>query len=294
MPSCTDILICPVCGAGLSDVDRSLRCPQRHTFDRAREGYVHLLPAGHGRSARTGDAREMLQARRRFLDAGWYAPLADAVSARALAHLAGHTGAPHSGTARPAAVLDAGCGEGYYLGRLAEHARSTNIDACFLGVDIATDAVRLAARRYRGIGFYVSDVKHRLCVADASIDVLLNIFAPRNAAEFARVLRPDGLLLVVVPEQEHLAELRALLPLLDVEPDKRDRTIERLEPELELAGEESLAWSLALPHDAVADLVRMTPSYRHTGEAPLADVAARGPVTTSLCVRLLTLHRRTH
>ncbi len=95
------LFTCPICGAPLDRTDRTYRCPGGHSYDIAREGYVHLLPANRKHSADPGDDRDMTAARTRFLDGGWYAPLRDALCRLALAH-----------TGDSPAVLDAGCGEG--------------------------------------------------------------------------------------------------------------------------------------------------------------------------------------
>src|SRR5581483_10720478 len=153
------------------------------TFDVAREGYVNLL-----RKKQVGDTREMLQARRSFLEDGFYQPLSDTLNALVDSYL--------REIPSPANVLDAGCGEGYYLGRL-QRSLDQKEQHCFLGLDIAKDGIRMAAKRYQAASFVVANLKERLVIADQAIHVLLNIFAPRNPAEFARVMVPAGRLIVV-------------------------------------------------------------------------------------------------
>ncbi|HEY8485148.1 MAG TPA: methyltransferase domain-containing protein [Longimicrobiales bacterium] len=286
MRPCAGIVICPVCAGPLTEDDRTLRCPQRHAFDRAREGYVHLLPTGHGRSRVRGDTAEMLRARRRFLEQGHFEPLASSIAAATRHHAAAR---PRENSATT--VLEAGCGEGYYIGYLAARLRNTGPAPCFIGVDVSRDALRLAARAHRDVLFLVNDVKHRICVADASIDVLIDVFAPRNPAEFARIARPDGLLLVAIPTAEHLKELRAELPLLGLEEAKRERTVERLRPQFELRGEDTLTYSVELDTGVVLDLLRMTPNYWHLPEEALAQIATRERRVVTVDVRLLHFRR---
>lgn len=261
-------LTCPVCRDPLALEDRTYRCPRGHAFDRAREGYVDLLPVGHGRTGITGDTRDMARARQRFLGAGHYDRLVGALVERAIPHL----GAPRVGNddgSASAVIAEAGCGSGHYIAAVAAAAPG----AVAYGFDVSPEALRVAARAHPAITFAVNDVNHRLCLANGSVDVLLDVFAPRNAAEFRRVLRDDGLLLIVIPGEAHLAELRAELPLLGVEPGKRDRTLASLAPTFELAREEELEWAAELGGDAVADLVRMSPSAFHIGDDILARVA---------------------
>jgi len=288
---CAGILICPICSGPLDEADGTFRCPKGHAFDRAREGYIHLLPAGHGRSGIQGDTAEMVRARRRFLERGYYEPLARAIEARVLGHLAGR-GAVRADGAAPPTIIDVGCGEGYYIGRLERAVAAAGGDGCFVGVDISRDAVRLAARAHRGVRFIVNDVHHRICVADRSADVVLDVFAPRNPREFARIVREDGLVLVVVPGDDHLEELRGVVPLLRIGEAKEERTAERLGERFELAGREGLRYTIEPTGDDVADLLRMTPNRWHLDEAALALAAAADRLSITVSVALLAFRPR--
>jgi 23S rRNA (guanine745-N1)-methyltransferase len=294
MTFCSGVLICPVCGESLSEAGRSLRCPRQHTFDRAREGYVHLLPAGHGRSRLTGETRAMVTARRRFLERGHYEPLSEALIARGAAQLeASRTAGRAAG--EPVAAVDVGCGDGYYIGRLARAVATApdagSAPACCYGLDVSREAVRVAARAWPDVLFLVNDVKHRICVADSGADLLLNVFAPRNPTEFARVLRPGGLLLVAIPGESHLAELRAVLPMLGMEEDKAERTVARLVGGFELAGDEALEYDREMPAEDILDLLRMTPHHWHLDDDALAGVASLDPVRVTVSMLLLRFRR---
>src|ERR1700730_10081044 len=178
------LLVCPVCHTGLRQVDGALVCANTHSFDIAREGYINLLL-----QKRTGDAKEMLRARRNFLERGFYAPLADAVNELVRTHL--------QDVPEPLHILDAGCGEGYYLDRL-QNALAPLQSGYYIGLDVSKEAIRMAAKRYRQLLFVVADVKQRLVLADGVIHAILNIFAPRNQSEFARVTSANGILIVVI------------------------------------------------------------------------------------------------
>jgi len=284
-------LTCPVCHELLADFTRFLRCPRGHSFDRAREGYVDLLPTGHGRSGRAGDAPEMLRARRRFLLRGHYDPLADAIIRHASAHLAGATPAGASGGRVPV-LLEVGCGEGFYIGRVTRAlAPGQPAGIRSFGLDLSRAAVRLAARAYPEVFFFTNDVHHRICMADASVDVLLDVFAPRDPGEFARVLRPDGLLLVAIPGERHIAELRSRHPLIGIEPHKRERTMELLRPAFDTIAVEEIEHAIAPTPEDVADLLHMTPSYWHLPPDVLAEPGPPPPHLT-IAFHLLRFRRR--
>jgi 23S rRNA (guanine745-N1)-methyltransferase len=283
-------LRCPHCEEPLASGERAWACPRGHSFDRARQGYVNLLRATRAR----GDSVAMLRARRRVLDAGWYAPLAEAVTRELGAWLRG-PGARTPPTTRT--LVDCGCGEGYYLSALAG-ALEPELSAGgwrLYGFDLARDAVRMAAgRRYGGLGatLFVANTWDRLPFGDAGVSVALVIFAPRNPDELARIVAPGGLLLVVTPAPGHLAEARVALPwLLAPEPEKSARLRAALSPAFTLSHERRVTFPLALGGAALADLVEMTP-HREVGEETLHEaaraVAAAAPggrlVVTAACV----------
>ncbi len=264
-------LLCPVCYQPLASGGAIWRCPAGHAFDTAREGYVNLLRPT-GRPARIqGDTRPMLQARRRFLEQGHFDPLLERLAARIARHAPPH----------PWRMVEAGCGEGYFIGRLAARFPS----AISLGFDYARDAGRLAARRYPGVQFFIADVNRRLLLEDASVTILLSLFAPRQGAEFARILRPAGRLLVVIPRPEHLAELRAHYPLLRQEADKRARLEARL-PAFTVEASEEITYPLSLTPEATADWLAMTPNAWHQTQ-PLPRPA--GPLSVQASFELVTL-----
>ena len=193
------LLCCPLCAAPLEQRTRTYTCPRGHSFDRAREGYVHLLPANRKHAREPGDDKAMAAARSRFLEGGWYAPLREALCRLAL------TKAPASPV-----LLDAGCGEGYYTQGVAETLRASGGALRAAGVDLSRPSLRRAARRAPEVEFAAASVYH-LPVADASVDLLLDCFSPLALEEFCRVLRPGGVFLYVVPGARHLWELKEVL-----------------------------------------------------------------------------------
>ena len=276
-----DALRCPQCAAPLAEHEGSLRCAERHSFDLARAGYVSLLGGG---GAISGDDDEMARARQRFLDTGAYDPLRTALAdlaARSVPSL-------EAGAGRIPSILDMGCGPGRYLATLLDRFPA----ARGLGVDSSARSLRFAARAHDRAAAVLGDVFAPFPLADGSVDLLLDVFAPRNAAEFARVLRPDGALLVARPAEDHLAELRALVPgMVDVDPRKEERLQRALDPHLQEVEREELRIPLALTGQAARDLVAMTPSARHGDPAATAAVPDGGEtLEVTLAVRL-SAHR---
>lgn len=190
---------CPVCGGALELEGRSLLCKKRHCFDLAKSGYVHLLPAHLARSKEPGDNKQMVRTRTAFLDKGYYAPLREALAEKAAAFLAEDPDHP--------ALLDAGCGEGYYMAGIAETLQSAGIKARLLGVDLSKTAVDRAAKRVPSALFGVGSI-FRLPVQSDFCSVVTEVFAPCCLKEFYRVLKNNGVFLQVIPSAEHLFELK--------------------------------------------------------------------------------------
>ncbi len=275
-----DVLACPVCESAMGVSYGRLSCSAGHSFDVAKAGYVNLLPPQHRTRGIEGDVPEMLRARRRFLDAGYYEPLRDAIAGEVRAALAARD------LASPACVIETGCGEGYYIGGLGEAAGPGTV---LLGTDLSKTAASMAARRYRDVLFFVSDVHRRLYLRSGAASLLLDVFAPRNPSESARVLEPGGTVLVVIPSAAHLAEVRAAVGLLDIQPEKERLVIESFAAGFDLAARAEVRYPLDLPPDAVADLVAMGPSRWHA--RAVAGPACEGVTATEASFIVLTLRR---
>lgn len=202
-----DLVRCPVCREPFALDDRVLSCRQGHAFDVARQGYVNLSDAAQPDHA---DSSAMVAARADLLGSGRYAALTEAVVA--------------SLPVRTDEVLDIGTGSGHY----ATAVLAARADARALGLDISVAACRRAARAHDRLGVVVANAWGELPVADHCVDVVLSVFSPRNAGEFARVLRPGGSVIAVTPTPDHLIELRSALQLLEVHADKERRLSDAL------------------------------------------------------------------
>ncbi|MEI7547208.1 MAG: methyltransferase domain-containing protein [Actinomycetota bacterium] len=247
------MLACPHCALALTLTDTGATCSNRHSFDRGRGGYLNLLVGGRlGATTTPGDTPDALAARRRFLTAGHYAPIAAA--------LADAVGVP------PGPVLDVGCGEGYYLAQL-------DVGEAY-GLDVSKAAVQMAARAFPGTQFVVGTAYH-LPVLDHSAGVVVSVFAPHPFPEFDRVLRTDGWWVTVTPGPNHLQELRPVLR--DGSVDKvAERLERRAEPPMEAAQSRRLEFVLDLNAEAAHDLFLMTPIRWQAG------ARVDGPATVSV------------
>lgn len=202
------IWICPLCQGSLATTEQGVTCAANHRFDRARQGYLHLLPAHHKRTQAPGDDRQMLQQRREFLQAGGYQPLVTLLQQHWRAYLAGHAASAEE--AAPVTLLDSGCGEGYYLEQLQLTADEFAGRASLHGIDISKEAAKLSARHLPGVQITVASA-FQLPVQSQGVDILLRIFSPGDSAEVARVLKPQGEFWRVVPGAGHLLELKQAL-----------------------------------------------------------------------------------
>lgn len=238
-------LRCPRCERDLDSAGTagwSLSCSAGHSYDANKRGYLNTVDRSRGI---LGDTAPILQARQRFLDAGHYAPIADAIVA-ALPNVAGLD------------LLDSGCGTGYYLAAVLEH----RPDWRSLALDVSVDAVAAAVRQSHGPGL-VADVWRPLPVRDDRADVILCVFAPRNAAEFARVLRPGGRLVVVTPAADHLIELREAGRIIGIQENKLAHLDAAMNGQLTLDSRSAVAYDVSLSAEDVQHLAGMGPSGHH-------------------------------
>jgi 23S rRNA (guanine745-N1)-methyltransferase len=260
-------LICPVrrCGSPLERRERTLNCAEGHSFDLARSGYCNLLQPQDRRSRQPGDPRAVVEARRRFLDAGYGEPLLEALLEEI-----------DSLPLRPgAAVLDVGCGEGTYLGRIS---RQRRIEAH--GVDLSAAAIDLAARRYPEVTWIVANADRFLPYAESSFDVALSIDSRLHPAELRRVLKPGGRLLVAVPGPDDLLELRSAVLGRGVLRDRLARAIGVLSEAFEIETRRAVRRTVRLAPDAARDALAAT--YRGARASREERVAALSALEVTL------------
>ena len=271
-------LACPLDGTPLHCTASAWRCASGHSFDIASQGYTNLLPVQHKRSRDPGDSKEMVAARRRFLTAGSYQPIAAAVSRAVLAGL----------TADAAiSCLDAGCGEGYYLRELAA-AVPDDQTLALLGLDISKWAVLSAAKQDKRPSWVVGS-NAKLPVLPSTLDRVLCMFGFPVYPEFARVLKPGGQLVQVDAGPDHLRELREIIyPSL-----KPERPADLQAPTgFSRLPTESVRFSIELTSAGqIADLLAMTPHLFRASAEGRAAAAALTALSLGVDVRLTCFER---
>lgn len=247
---------CPVCAAPLSDAGSSCRCEKGHCFDKAKAGYINLLPPS-GQGKRHGDDKLMVRARRDFLSKGYYDRFAAAIAELVSEYL------PAGGT-----VLDCGCGEGKYTEDVISRLAADNKPCGVLGIDISRDAVNYAAKRCKTARFAVASCG-AIPVENESIDVLLNIFSPFTPVEYGRVLKDGGVLLRAYPLENHLFELKAL-----VYDKPYKNTLEDMSAEgFEIIHNAEVKYPVTIEGtESIKNLFMMTPYYYKTGRGDQAKL----------------------
>ena len=253
--------ICPVCSGKFTDLGRTLKCEKGHCFDKSKFDYVNLLMSNASSDKRHGDDRLMIRSRRDFLSKGYYSFLLDEICDVCNKYLPGN-----------AVILDAGCGECYYSGEISK--RNPGFE--MLGIDISKDALEFAHKR--GIDFPLAvGSLFNMPVEKETCDCVLNCFSPKADDEFHRVLKNGGILIRIVPLEEHLFSLKAAIyekPYLNEHPEADMHGFKLLEYR-EIRKE----LKLNSPEDVTA-LFKMTPYYYKTGREDQQKLEALTDFTT--------------
>ncbi len=240
---------CPKCGGALKSTDNAFVCPAGHSFDKARQGYINLLPPTG--SSVHGDNREMVAARREFLNTGHYLPLAVRVSELAVKHFK-----------KRAHVLDVGSGEGYYTDKLEAALYERDGESHVSGFDISKDAVKMAARNKR-ISYAVASA-YKIPAEDGKFDAATNLFSPLAKEEMARILHTGAVFMMVFPAEEHLFGLKAAIYDTPYKNAPQDFALEGFK----LIESERLKYEIKLTSkEEIRALFMMTPyAYRTSAE----------------------------
>ena len=273
-----DILADPNDGTALSGADDFSRLVSEsgHSYDVAKQGYV-TLAVGAGLKHK-GDDMDMVNARETYLAMGHFAPFVEAVTGAVQDALDSASLAEST----PASLLEVGAGTGYYLA----HTLDSIAEARGVGLDISPHAAKHLAKCHPRVGAVVADVWERLPIQDESVDAISVVFAPRNPAEFQRVLAPGGQVIVLTPGAGHLDELREPLGILGVEEGKVERMYEQAEGFLEQAADPvDISFPIELDKASVAAQVGMSPSARHISAGELAERMAALPPTLTVTAR---------
>ncbi|MBR5478839.1 MAG: methyltransferase domain-containing protein [Clostridia bacterium] len=258
-------LKCPVCGGELNVTEKMAECALGHRFDRAASGYLNLLLSQNKYTKDPGDSRDMVLSRRRFLDAGYYAPLRTALVSKVK-------------EISPETLLDAGAGEGYYTSEFSFMAET-------IGVDLSKDAVLRASKRDKQ-GLYCVSSIFDLPVFDNSIDVITSIFAPYSSNEFYRVAKR---VVAVIPGEKHLFGLKEMLyekPYLN---DEKGYDL----PGFDLVSRDCVDFAINLnSNDEILDLFSMTPYFWRTPRDAVSKLGTLQKLVTPISFRILEYKKR--
>lgn len=243
---------CPICQENLTLVESSLKCNNRHSFDLAKFGYVNLAP--QIKQSANYDKKNF-QNRQQILEAGFYQAILEVVSDLL------------SNSKNAKTILDIGCGEGFYSRKLQER----HPDKTFYAFDISKDSVQIAAKSEPNwaVNWFVGDLA-RLPIKDASMDILLDIFSPANYGEFHRVLSKDGILIKVIPTENHLKEIRQKVQDQLTKKDYSNQDIkEHFQGHFTILSNQTASLTKTITPDQLQALLSMTPLLFHIDQSKI-------------------------
>ena len=243
---------CPICQENLTLIETSLKCSNRHSFDLAKFGYVNLAP--QIKQSANYD-KENFQNRQQILEAGFYQAILEGISDLLATKPSAKT------------ILDIGCGEGFYSRKLQEaHPVKT-----FYAFDISKDSVQIAAKSETNwaVNWFVGDLA-RLPIKDASMDILLDIFSPANYGEFRRVLSQNGILIKVIPTENHLKEIRQMVQEQLTKKDYSNQDIkEHFQEHFRIQSSQIASLTKPITTEQRQALLSMTPLLFHVDQSKI-------------------------
>ncbi len=268
---------CPNCLKPLKQGQKQYFCPNGHSFDIAKQGYVNLLLSSHIGSGKPGDSKEMIKSRREFLDKGYYQQFSDTLNNMVVDTLKVEKSDNIN-------IFDAGCGEGYYISRLKqEFGTLENLKhPDMYGIDVSKSAIQCAAGRDKDIRFAVASNYH-VPLLDNSIDCILCIFAPRDEQEFKRILKPSGKLFVAAPGPKHLYSLRKFIY------DNPDAIGQKgtMEEGFNLLEHKIVSYSITINNkEDIFNLFNMTPYSRHADQETEDKLKTAGEFSTEVEINI--------
>ena len=274
-----NIYQCPVCKEILTKAEKNLICTQNHNYDLSADGYVNLLLANQKKTKDPGDSKFMIQNRKYFLELGYYNSLADELSKIINKYVSSNFN-----------ILDAGCGEGFYLSKLKNSLQTANLYLNFFGIDISKSAIQKAVKRDKDIVFCIGST-FNLPYLNETLDFIFSIFSPFDPNEFCRVLKQNGFVLVVRPGPSHLKELAQLVYdnfKINELPENEFK-----ESGLELVQKSELKYQINLKSSQeIQSLISMTPYYWHLNKEKEAILATKTELSTQADFQLF-LYKKT-
>lgn len=269
-----NLFICPVCKKVLKKKDGSYRCEKNHCFDISKDGYVNLLLSNSKNSALPGDNKLMVNCRKEFLDKGYYSVLSENINNTLYKYLDKNN---HN------VILDTGCGEGYYTCALNQFLEGKNIDFDVFGIDISKFALAKAGRRNKDIEFAVASI-FDIPVNDKSCNAVLNIFAPFKIEEYMRIIKKNGILLLVIPGVDHLWELKEAIYDTPYKNHPKSYELEGFSFEEKVVAEKMIHLD---SEEDIENLFKMTPYYYKTSKKDQEKVKALDELDTLIQFEIL-------
>lgn len=264
------ILICPYCKSSLFDSkERTFLCENKHCFDVAKQGYLNLLPVNQKKSKDPGDNQMMIEARRSFLELGFYDPLIESIKHLIADQL--------TFEGKDIVAFDAGCGEGYYSEKALNNLPGLETD--IWGTDISKSAVKNAAKKYKNNFYFVSSI-YNLPIADLSTDLILSVFSPIMAEEFKRILSKQGYVIIVSPAANHLREMAELI--YETFRPHTSSVVEKMIPIFKHDGTKRTTFKIDIQQaEDLLFLLKMTPYYWSTGIERLENITNKKKLTVT-------------
>ena len=270
---------CPICGGKIRELKTKLLCAKNHCFDKSTQGYTNLLPVNKKNSKIPGDSKEMVDGRRSFLEQGFYQCFSDKINILVQEKLD-----PQKKTT----ILDVGCGEGYYTGRLNDELKDNEYETEIVAFDISKFAVKEASKKYKDIKFVVASC-YDIPIKDSSIDLVLNVFAPMPEKELARVIKKGGTLIYAVPSPTHLLGLKTILyetPYLNEEYNKEYKGF-KLEKRVSVTDEIEIT-----DKETIKNLFSMTPYFFTTPKQGAENLEKTQTLKTQIGFDLLIYKKK--
>ncbi|MCQ2417921.1 MAG: methyltransferase domain-containing protein [Oscillospiraceae bacterium] len=271
-------ITCPVCGGIFLREEKRFLCSKGHSFDCARSGYVNLLQRQKHRQR--GDDAVMAAARRDFLNRGYYQQLLDRIVESVLQY-------------RVSAIADIGCGEGWYSCGVLSALQKNGIQASLCGIDISPEILRFAANRAKECGmgsqtaWAVASV-NRIPLEDQSCDCILNLFAPCEEKEFARILSDRGVLIRAIPLEKHLWELKTAV----YERPYENRPVVEASGGFQMVDMKRIDYQITVPREDLQTLFAMTPYSHKTSREDAEKLLSFNQLTTSVSFGLLICQKK--
>ncbi len=268
------LFICPVCKKILKKKNNCYKCEKNHTFDISKDGYVNLLLPNSKNSSLPGDNKLMVNSRREFLEKGYYSILSENINNTLYKHL---------DKSIYNIILDTGCGEGYYTCALNQFLEGKEISFDVYGIDISKFALAKAGRRNKDIEFAVASI-FDIPVNNKSCNAVLNIFAPFNKEEYKRIIKKGGILMLVIPGENHLFELKSAIYENPYKNQHKNYDLEGFDFEEKVTAEKII--HLDSPND-IENLFKMTPYYYKTSKSDQEKIKSLKELDTLIQFEIL-------